>query len=88
MVGRTFVPTRDGRRIKLRVESVENASHHPRGLGKRARKRWRNQAYVVRFKHGRPSRAGHMDAATPAYGKPYLGINYIISLYGVFPSPT
>lgn len=56
LVGRTFVATLDGRRIKLRLDVVENPSYRPRGLTKRARQRWRDSSYVLRFStHGRPA---------------------------------
>lgn len=69
MVGRTFVATRAGRRIKLRVEAVENAAYRPPGLSPRARRRWRSQAYVVRFSTGGRPEQGTWTLRHPRTGR-------------------
>lgn len=59
LVGETFEATKDGRRVKLRLDAVEDAAHRPRGLrGKRLAK-WRRKSYVLVF-----STRGAVDQGT------------------------
>ena len=59
LVGETFEAARDGRRVKLRLDAVQDAPHRPARLrGKRLAK-WRRKSYVLVF-----STRGTVDQGT------------------------
>ncbi|WP_210649059.1 hypothetical protein [Nocardioides sp. SYSU D00065] len=49
LVGETFVATRDGRRVALRLDAVQDAPYRPPGLRGERLARWRRQSYVLVF---------------------------------------
>lgn len=49
LVGETFVATKDGRRVRLRLDAVDDASYRPRGLRGPALARWRRKSFVLVF---------------------------------------
>ncbi|GAA5109595.1 hypothetical protein GCM10023339_09870 [Alloalcanivorax gelatiniphagus] len=49
LVGETFVATRDGRRVNLRLDAVEDASYRPPRLRGRRLAKWRRTSYVLVF---------------------------------------
>ena len=49
LVGESFEATRDGRRIRLRLDEVRDASYRPPRLRGTSLARWRRQSYVLVF---------------------------------------
>ncbi|MDR7252489.1 hypothetical protein J2X46_001465 [Nocardioides sp. BE266] len=49
LVGETFEATRGGRRLKLRLDAVDDAAYRPRHLRGRKLARWRRESYVLVF---------------------------------------
>lgn len=49
LVGETFVATHQGRKVRLRLDAVSDASYRPSGLRGADLARWRRKAFVLVF---------------------------------------